>query len=127
MRPLPRPLGRLRWAVPGVHIPVRSTGLEPEFTSRDQLAVLNTNDRPAEVTLRVFQTDGEPLGPYRFQVAARRVRVVRFNDLIDPQALLLGTDYAALIDSDVPVVVQFTRQDTRQAANAICGAIASPA
>jgi hypothetical protein len=78
------------------------------------------------VRVTVFRADGEPLGPYRSVVAARRARVVRFNDLIDPQALLLATDYAAVIESDVPIVVQFTRQDTRQAANAISGGMAVP-
>ena len=39
----------------------------------------------------------------------------------------LGTDYAAVIESDVPVVVQHTRLDSRQAANTIMTTIAFPA
>jgi hypothetical protein len=36
-----------------------------------------------------------------------------------PQMLSHETDYASLIESDVPVVVQHTRLDSRQAENAL--------
>ena len=52
------------------------------------------------------------MGPYPLTVAPHRVRQVRFNDLIDPQAMPLGVDYAVVIESNVPIVVQFTRHDT---------------
>ncbi len=48
-------------------------------------------------------------------VAARRVRAVRFNDLINPEAIPMGVDYAAVVESDVPVVVQHIRLDSRRA------------
>ena len=40
---------------------------------------------------------------------ASRVRCVRCNDLSDPEATPLGVDYGGLVESNVPVVVQFTR------------------
>jgi hypothetical protein len=46
------------------------------------------------------------------------MRSIRFNDLIEPEALPLETHYAAVLTSNVPVVVQFAQMDTRQAANA---------
>lgn len=112
-------IGSKRWAIPGGHIPLRSTGHEPEFTSRDQLHLLNTSDADASVVMVIYYSDRDPAGPYSLQVPARRVRVVRFNDLIDPQAIPLECDYACVLTSDVPIVVQFTRQDTSQAENAV--------
>ena len=35
------PFGKTRWIIPGGHIPLESIGHEPEFTSRDQIAILN--------------------------------------------------------------------------------------
>jgi hypothetical protein len=64
------------------------------------------------------------VGPYPLKVGARRVRHVRFNDFIDPEAMPLDTHYACVIRASVPVVVQFTRVDTTQEANAILGLIA---
>lgn len=117
-------VGHKVWAIPDGHIPLVSNGFEPEFTSHDKLCILNTADQEAHIQVTIFYTDREPIGPYELTVAARRVRHVRFNDFIDPEAMPLDTDYASLIESDVPVVVQFSRIDTSQAENAITSAIA---
>jgi hypothetical protein len=107
-------IGHKTWAIPGGHIPPRSTGREPEFTSRDVLCLLNAGKREARLELIVFYADHDPIGPYKLTVPARRVRHVRLNDLIDPQPLPLGVDYAVIIESNVPIVVQFTRLDSSQ-------------
>ena len=49
---------------------------------------------------------------------------LRFNDLTDPEPIPPGTDYASVFESDVPVVVQHTRLDSRQDANALLTTIA---
>jgi hypothetical protein len=119
-------IGRTTWAIPGGHIPLRSSGTEPELTSRDELFLLNAGDAEARVELTVFYADRDPIGPYRLVVGARRVRCVRFNDVIDPEAMPLGVDYGVVVEADVPVVVQFARVDTSQAALAHLGTIAFP-
>lgn len=111
-------IGRRRWALSGGHAPSRSRGEEPNFTSRDQLALLNTGDELANVRLTVVYARRESPGPFRLGVAPRRLRVVRINDLIFPEAVRLDEPYSLLVESDAPIVVQFTRQDTRAAANA---------
>jgi hypothetical protein len=119
------PIGRTRWAVAGGHVPVDSTGPEPEMVSHDALSVLNAGDEMAdvEVTLEYAREleamDGATAGPYRSTVAPRRVEHFRVNDLIDPFAPPLGEDYGVVVESDVPIVVQFVRQDTRQAEDAM--------
>jgi hypothetical protein len=119
-------IGCKLWAIPGGRIPEGGSGREPEFTSRDELCVLNAGDADAHLEITIYYADREPVGPYPLVVAARRVRQVRFNDLIDPSAMPLGTDYAAVVASDVPVTVQFTRLDTRQEALAIASVMAFP-
>lgn len=110
-------IGKKTWAIPGSNIPLEQTGPEPEFTSHDSLWVLNTTDEDATVEMTLYYSDREPVGPYEIEVGARRVREVRFNDLIDPEAMPLETDYAAVVESNTPVVVQFTSMDTRRAEN----------
>ena len=117
-------LGRRSWVIPGGHIPIDSTGDEPRWTSHDRLSVLNASDEPAELEMTVYFADREPAGPFELQVAARRVREVRFNDLVEPTAIELGVPYAAVIRASRPVVVQFTRQDTGQPSNAQATTIA---
>ncbi|AVZ38177.1 MULTISPECIES: sensory rhodopsin transducer [unclassified Dietzia] len=106
--------GRTLWVFPGGNIPSTSTGPEPEYTSRDELCILNVCETDASLEMTVYHSDGDPVGPYPVQVAAQRVRHVRVNDLIDPQAVFLGEPYGMVIRSDVPVFVQVTRLDTRR-------------
>jgi hypothetical protein len=49
---------------------------------------------------------------------------LRFNDLSDPEPIPRGTDYASVIEADIPIVVQHTRLDSRQNANALLTTIA---
>jgi hypothetical protein len=48
----------------------------------------------------------------------------RFNELSDPEPIPRDTDYASLIESDVPIVVQHTRLDSRHAENALMTTVA---
>ena len=119
-------IGRTTWAVPGGWMPLASSGAEPAFTSRDTLSLLNTGDELANVELSILYADRDAVGPYRLTVAPRRVRRLHVNDLIFPEAIPLETAYAAIIRADVPIIVQFSRQDTGQAALARAGTIAFP-
>ena len=67
-----------------------------------------------------------PAGPDRATVPGRRTLHRRFNDLREPEPVPRGTDYASVIESDVPIVVQHTRLDSRQAALALLTTIAYP-
>lgn len=118
------PIGRTRWAIAGGDVPVDSTGPEPEMVSHDQLCLLNTGETMATAQLTLRYADGREAGPYSLSVAGRRVRHVRVNDLIDPYAPPLGEAYGIVVESTEPIVVQFTREDTRQAENATLSTVA---
>jgi hypothetical protein len=119
-------VGRKTWAIADGHIPLTSHGAEPEFTSNDKLCVLNTSDQEAELEIMIYHSDRDPIGPYQLKVGARRVRHVRFNDLINPQAIPLDEPYAAVIRSSVPVLVQVSRRDTSHSDNALMTTLAFP-
>ena len=118
------PMGRTRWAIAEGYIPPYSHGPEPQFTSHETACLLNSSDQDAHVAITIFYSDREPVGPYRVTVAARRTHHLRFNNLNDPEPIPRGTDYASVIESDVPIVVQHTRLDSRQAENALVSTIA---
>lgn len=118
------PIGKRRWAIAEGYIPGWSNGPEPEFTSHETACLLNTSDEEASVEITVYFSDREPVGPYRLTVSPRRTRHVRFNELADPEPVPKDTDYASVIESDVPIVVQHTRLDSRQAENALLSTVA---
>src|SRR5215217_7852587 len=103
-----RPMGHHRWTIAEGYIPSWSHGPEPQFTSHETACLLNASDEEAHVKITVFFSDREPVGPYRLIVPARRTQHVRFNELKDPE----------------PIVVQHTRLDSRQAENALLSTIA---
>jgi len=118
------PIGHKRWAIAEGYIPDSSHGPQPEMLSHETVCLLNTSDNDAHVQITIFFSDHEPVGPYQVTVPARRTKHVRFNDLKDPAPVPRATDYASIIESDVPIVAQHTRLDSRQDANALLSTIA---
>jgi len=119
-----RVIGSTIWAIAEGYIPETSTGTAPEFTSHETACILNTSDDEARIEVLIYFSDREPAGPYHVTVAARRTLHLRFNDLADPEPVPRGTDYASVFVSNVAVVVQHTRLDSRQAENALMTTLA---
>ncbi|MGZ5225825.1 MAG: sensory rhodopsin transducer [Burkholderiales bacterium] len=117
-------IGKKRWAISDGYIPPSSTGTTRQMTSHEAVCMLNAGERDAHVEITVFFSDREPVGPYRVTVPARRTLHQRFNDLADPEPIPRDTDYASVIESDEPIVVQHTRLDSRQAELALLTTIA---
>ncbi len=109
---LKKPYGKKRWAFAAGHIPLHSTGKEPDFTSHDKVAILNTSDSDAEISIKILFEDREPLSEFKVKVRAGRVRKVWINDLIDPYPVPLDTAYSIDLSANVNVIVQFSRMET---------------
>lgn len=120
-------LGCRRWAIPEGYLPPDSEDKPRAFVSHEAACLLNTGDAEAHVSLRVYFADREPAGPYRVTVAAQRTLHLRFNDLREPEPIPRGTDYSTVIESDVPIVVQYTRLDSRRQDLALLSTLAFPA
>ena len=119
-------IGRRIWAIPEGYIPGQSHGPAPEMTSHEACCILNASKNKAHVTITIFFEDKEPVGPYRFEVPAKRTKHLRFNSFDDPEKIPLDTPYSSLVEADVPIVVQHTRLDSRQAENALLTTMAFP-
>jgi hypothetical protein len=119
-------IGRKQWAIAEGWIPLWSHGPEPEMLSHETACILNSNDTEAHIEIMIYFSDRDPAGPYKLTVPPRRTLHQRFNDLKDPEPIPKATNYASIITSDVPIVVQHTRLDSRQAENALLSTIAYP-
>ncbi len=117
-------LGRTRWAIPEGFLPERSGALGRELESHEAACLLNAGDEDAHVAITIFFAGREPAGPYRVTVPARRTLHLRFDDLRDPEPIPRATDYASVIESDRPIVVQHTRLDARRAETALISTVA---
>jgi hypothetical protein len=105
-------IGKTVWAFSDGHIPLESLGPEPANTSHDRISILNATSEEADVQLMIYFIEQDPKGPYSIRIKAQRVKQVRLNDLIDPEALPLDVSYGCVITSNCPIIVQFGRLDT---------------
>ncbi|MEV4314849.1 sensory rhodopsin transducer [Actinocrispum sp. NPDC049592] len=121
-------LGHKIWAIPEGYLPPeeQSEHGTGALVSHEAACVLNAGDADAHLEITLYFADREPVGPYGVVVPARRTRHVRFNDFTDPEPVPRATDYASVIVSDVPVVVQHTRLDSRDPSVALLSTIAFP-
>lgn len=121
-----KPIGVREWVIAEGYIPSESHGPKPQMLSHETVCLMNASDTEANIEITIYYSDREPVGPYKVTVPARRTRHVRFNDLRDPAPIPRDTDFSSVIRSDVPVVAQHTRLDSRQAENALLSTIAYP-
>ena len=119
-------IGMREWVIAEGYIPPESHGPQPQMLSHETVCMLNAGDQDAHVEITIYFKDREPVGPYKVTVPARRTLHQRFNDLNDPEPIPRGTDYSSVIRSDVPIVAQHTRLDSRQAENALLTTMAYP-
>lgn len=118
-------IGNKFWAIAEGYIPPASTdGDNPRFESHETACLLNTNDRDAQVHITLYFSNRDPVGPYAVTVPARRTLHLRFNDLTDPAPVPRDTDYSSVFESDLPIVVQHTRLDSRKQALALLSTVA---
>ncbi len=111
--------GKTVWAIAEGYIPSESTSTDRAFVSHETACIFNAADSDAHVTITIFFSDRDPVGPYRVTVPARRTLHMRFNDLKDPVPVPRDTNYSSLFQSDVPIIVQHTRLDSRKEALAL--------
>ena len=109
-----RPIGRTRWCIAEGYIPSQSSFSDRALISHETACILNAGDQDAHVMLTVFFSDREPVA-YRVMIPARRTLHLRFNDLEDPVSVPRDTDFSSVFESDVPIIVQHTRLDSRHA------------
>ena len=108
-----RPIGKTRWAIAEGYIPAWSADDSRELESHETACLLNAGSKDAHVAITIFYAERDPTGPYEVTVPAGRTLHLRFNDLREPEPIPKGTDFSSVIESDVPIVVQHTRLDSR--------------
>lgn len=118
-------IGKRRWAIAEGYIPSESVDpADPALISHETACILNAGGTDADVRITIYFKDRDPVGPYRVTVAAQRTLHLRFNDLDDPEAVPRDTDFASVIESDVPIVVQHSRLDSRRSEIALLSTMA---
>lgn len=106
--------GKKIWYFPDGELP--PPGDEP-MKGHESIILLNDNNCDANVSMTLFFTDKEPVEGISICVPAKRVKCIRMDrpDELGGIIVPLETQYAIKLQSNLPVVAQYGRLDTRQA------------
>lgn len=103
--------GKIDWAFAAGRIPFQTNGEEPEMTSHDKIAVLNLSGEEAVLEIGILYEDEAPK-VYEVKLRPKRLKKIRFNDLIDPEAIRMERNFGCYIKANVPVIIQYSRMNT---------------
>ncbi|OUM93828.1 MAG: hypothetical protein A9Z00_02610 [Thermobacillus sp. ZCTH02-B1] len=116
--------GHTHWIIPDGYIPEKSSG---ELVSHESICVLNASSEEALLRFTIYFEDRDPIEDIPYVVPGRRTKHIRTSALVkDGQRIPAGVPYAIEVRSDIPVVVQYSRLDATQAANALMSVMAYP-
>lgn len=121
-----KPTGRTTWIIPDMYWPeVTSPGT---YVSHESICVLNTSDLDSEIRIDLYFEDKAPILGLKTACGAMRTHHIRMDAMTDTAGnhIPRGVPYAAVVSSEFPVVVQYTRVDTTQCANALMTTMAYP-
>lgn len=105
-------MGKTQWVYPDLELP--PPGDFP-MKGHESLIILNMNSIDASISITLYFTDNEPITLYPIKVPAQRVRCLRLDNENDIGIQIpRETQYALRLNSDIPVVAQYGRLDTRQ-------------
>lgn len=106
-------IGKKIWVIPDCELPPEGEGV---LLAHESVIVLNTTDKTANIKVELYFSDTEHYDNITWQVAPKRVKCFRMNQPTDMGGfnVPLNTQYAMLIKSDIPVIVQYGRLDNRQ-------------
>ena len=98
-----------RFLIPDCYYP--DGGTEGPYVSHEAVCVLNLGEVDARLSFTLYFEDREPMAGPEAICPARRTHHVRLDKL---GGIPRGVPYALVVDSSVPVAVQYSRCDTTQ-------------
>ena len=89
---------------------------DSDLQGHESVVVLNPNDRDAHISIVFYYEDAEPETADGITIGASRVRCMKTHEAeyFGTHTQPLCRQYAMKVESDVPVIVQYGRLDTRQ-------------
>ncbi|MBP3952852.1 sensory rhodopsin transducer [Bacillus suaedae] len=112
------------WYIPDGYIPPTSAG---QLTSHEAICVLNCNEENTRLEITIYFEDRDPIESILVEVAGKRTKHIKTNELHkEGRTIPLGVPYAIEVESDYPIIVQYSRLDSTQKELALMSTIAYP-
>ena len=103
--------GKKTWLIPDTFLNSISKN---DSLSHEAICVLNTGNADANLNITLYFEDREPMCGFSAIVAARRTSHIRMDKLrnANGEQIPRDTPYAVLLESNTPIVCQYSRLDT---------------
>jgi hypothetical protein len=106
-------LGKRTWIFPDMELPPKG---DFELKGHESIIILNMNEKDAHIKINLYFEDRDPVVEISAIVNANRVRCLRTDNPTDMGGVSIEfcKQYSLKLVSDVSVVAQYGRLDTRQ-------------
>ncbi len=117
--------GKKTWLIPDAFLNSKSKN---ESISHEAICVINTSDVDAEISLTLFFEDRDKVTDFSSFCGAGRTHHIRLDKIRSKKGEMIPRDtpYAILVESNVEIVVQYSRLDTSEVEMALMTTIAYP-
>lgn len=117
--------GKKVWLIPDAFLHSVSKN---ENVSHEAICVLNTSDLDATINLTLYFEDREKITDFSSFCGAGKTHHIRLDKIRSPKGEGIPYDvpYAILVESNVEIVVQYSRLDTSAVEMALMTTIAYP-
>jgi len=114
--------GEKVWLIPDGYI----SGVSHNIPSHDAVCVLNTSDKDAKINLTLYFEDRDKMDCFIVKCKAGKTHHIRMDRITgeNGKKVPVNTPYAILVESNIEVVVQYSRLDTTQSEMALMTTIA---
>ncbi len=106
-------IGKNTWIIPDGYL---NNTVKGEYVSHECICVINLSGKTAHINMTLYFEDGEPMGGFHAVCENNRANHIRldkqFNDEGNPIPRL--RPYAMVLESDQPIVAQYSRLDVSQ-------------
>jgi len=105
--------GKKVWIFPDAELPPKGVNVIP---GHESIIITNTGTSDAEIRITYLYEDSEPIMQKAVIVRSQRVRCLRTNSISDfpEKQPVVGEQYAIVVESNVPIVAQYGRAETRE-------------
>lgn len=117
--------GKKTWLIPDCYL---NSVSKNEYPSHEAICVINTTGREADIKFTLLFEDRPAITGYGAKCGAMKTHHIRMDRQKNEKGELIPRDtpYATLVESDTPIVVQYSRLDTSAVEMALMTTIAYP-
>jgi hypothetical protein len=116
--------GETHWIIPDGYIPPLSSG---KLLSHESICILNLNDEDAQLYISIYFEDLEPIERIPVLTKGKRSNHLRTSALeLNGNTIPVGVPYSIEVESNIPIIVQYSRLDSTQPGLALMSTMGYP-